>query len=95
MKVTNLMEQIVGEVLDEQWQNLNLSCTCEICKNDILAVTLNALPPRYVAHDRGRVIVQARMMHEQMKADVLREMARAAGIVGAKPSHQQAEPEDR
>ncbi|TCP52421.1 competence protein ComFB [Tumebacillus sp. BK434] len=88
MKVTNLMEQIVEEVLDEQWHYLNVSCPCELCKNDILAVTLNALPPRYVAHDRGRVIVQARMMQEQMKADVLREIARAAGIVSTKPSHQ-------
>ncbi|MFD2171480.1 late competence development ComFB family protein [Tumebacillus lipolyticus] len=88
MKVTNLMEQIVEDVMEEHWKNLKIECTCQLCKNDILAVTLNALSPRYVAHDKGRVIVKARMMDEQMQADVLREIARAANIVSAKPSHE-------
>jgi competence protein ComFB len=88
MKVTNLMEQIVEKVLEEQWKSLNMQCSCEICRNDILAFTLNALPPRYVAHEKGRVIVQAGMVNEQLKADVLREIARAVSIVSAKPSHE-------
>ncbi|ASS75817.1 hypothetical protein CIG75_13000 [Tumebacillus algifaecis] len=88
MKVMNLMEQIVEEVFDEHWQNLKIVCSCQICKNDMMAVALNALPPRYVAHNKGRAIVQARMMHEQMKADVLLEVTRAAILVGTKPSHE-------
>ncbi|KEO82028.1 late competence development ComFB family protein [Tumebacillus flagellatus] len=87
MKVINLMEQIVEDVLVEHWNNLRLPCDCEICKNDVLALALNALPTRYVSNDKGRMIVQARMMNEQYQADVLRELSRAACVVAVKPSH--------
>lgn len=87
MKVINLMERIVEEVLEEQWRHLHMPCACELCKNDVMALSLNALPTRYVSNDKGRMIVSARMMDEQYQADVLREISRAAVVVASKPSH--------
>jgi competence protein ComFB len=87
MGVTNYMERVVSDVLEQHWEHLNMPCCCEICKNDILALTLNRVPARYVSNEKGRLIVQATMMEEQLVADVLREIARAAAIVGANPSH--------
>ncbi|PWK12856.1 late competence development ComFB family protein [Tumebacillus permanentifrigoris] len=87
MKVVNLMERIVEEVLATQWNHLRMPCACDLCKNDVMALALNALPTRYVAHDKGRMIVLVRMMDEQYQADVLREISRAAVIVASKPSH--------
>ncbi|MBL0388772.1 late competence development ComFB family protein [Tumebacillus sp. ITR2] len=87
MKVVNLMERVVEAALEQQWKHLRMPCDCEICKNDVLALTLNALPTRYVSNDRGRMIVQARMMDEQYQADVLREMSLASEVVAKKPSH--------
>ncbi|MGB8955945.1 MAG: late competence development ComFB family protein [Tumebacillaceae bacterium] len=87
MRVVNLMERITAEVLDEQWPNINVPCHCDVCKNDVLALALNMLPTRYVTNDKGRLIVQLRMSEEQASADILREIAKAGIIVGAKPSH--------
>lgn len=88
MGVVNYMERVVEEVLTQQWGQMNLTCTCGICKNDVLALALNRLPTRYIANDKGRMIMQATMMDEQLLADVLREIAKAAAVVSAKPSHE-------
>lgn len=87
MEVRNLMEQLVVEVLEKQGASLHIPCDCSVCKNDILALTLNALPTRYVAHERGQTIQRALFLDEQVKADVLRELARSVSIVAANPSH--------
>ena len=87
MRVVNLMERITMDVLEEHWQNVKMPCHCDICKNDVLALALNMLPTRYVTNDKGRLIVQLRLSDEQSCADILREIAKAAIIVGAKPSH--------
>lgn len=87
MRVVNLMERITSEVLDEHWDNINVPCHCDVCKNDVLALALNMLPTRYVTNNKGRLIVQLRMSEEQSYADILREIAKAGIIVGAKPSH--------
>ncbi|HEU4964523.1 MAG TPA: late competence development ComFB family protein [Bacilli bacterium] len=88
MGVVNYMERVVEDVLEQQWEHLHLKCSCEVCKNDILALTLNRVPTRYVSNDKGRLIVQATMMEEQLLADVLREIARAVLVVSEKPSHE-------
>lgn len=87
MKVLNLMESVVSEVLDVQMNHLQMNCTCEQCKNDVLAIALNALPTRYVSSTRGQTIQRAKLMDEQTLADVLREISKAASIVSNKPSH--------
>jgi len=87
MRVVNLMERITSDVLDEHWDSINVPCHCDVCKNDVLALALNMLPTRYVTNDKGRLLVQLRMSEEQSYADILREIAKAGIIVGAKPSH--------
>jgi competence protein ComFB len=87
MKVINLMESVVEMVLEKQIDFLQMNCTCDQCKNDVLALALNALPTRYVSTMRGHTIQRAKLMDEQTLADVLREISKAAVIVSAKPSH--------
>jgi competence protein ComFB len=87
MGVKNVMEQVVMNVMRRQWENLNMPCSCSVCQDDVLALTLNAIPPRYASNDKGRLIIKVNMMEEQMIADVLRELARASRIVSRKPSH--------
>ncbi|MGZ4123883.1 MAG: late competence development ComFB family protein [Tumebacillaceae bacterium] len=87
MEVKNLMEDVVAEVLDKQWNQLNVPCGCNVCRNDILALTLNQLPTRYVAHEKGQAIQRALFLDEQVRADVLRELAHSVTVVGANPSH--------
>lgn len=87
MKVLNLMESVVSEVLDAQMNHLQMNCTCEQCKNDVFAITLNMLPTRYVSSTRGQTIQRAKLMDEQTLADILREISKAATIVSNNPSH--------
>jgi competence protein ComFB len=87
VNVINLLEPVVEQMLEEQWGQLGVTCSCELCKIDCLALTLNALPPRYVTNQRGQTIQRAKLMEEQVHADILRELARAALIVSQKPSH--------
>lgn len=87
MNVMNLMEQVVVEVLDKQGNQLHMTCTCQVCKNDIMALALNRLPVRYVAHEKGQAIQRALFLDEQVRADVWRELSHAVSIVSANPSH--------
>ncbi len=87
MGVTNVMEQVVTDVMQRQWENLNMPCSCSICQDDVLALTLNKVPPRYASNHKGKLIIQVNMTDEQMVADVLRELAYASKIVARKLSH--------
>ena len=44
----NIMEDLVLEEFENAAQTLGC-CTCEDCRNDIIAYALNQLPPKYVA----------------------------------------------
>lgn len=70
MKLSNAMEQVVR-------QHLNLSqarspsgdetCWCPLCRADMTALTLSALPPRYVTQRPGSVELdaQAAAVHDE------------------------------
>lgn len=88
MGVVNVMERVVTEVMQQQWENLNMPCSCSICQDDVLALTLNRIPPRYASNNKGVLIIQVSMTDEQMTVDVLRELARAAATVSRKLSHE-------
>jgi competence protein ComFB len=78
---------VIEKLMEEQWGQLGMSCSCELCKNDVMALTLNALPACYVTNQRGQSIQRAKLMVEQTHADILRELARAAVVVAQNPSH--------
>jgi competence protein ComFB len=87
MKVINIMEELVLEVLNEQWEHLDLGCKCDTCKADVYAITLNSLPPRYVTTSPGRIFVKVEFFSEQSTTNILCQLAKAADIVAANPSH--------
>lgn len=93
MKMVNVLEEIAWEVLNEHWDHLDLSCKCEQCKGDVYALMMNALPPRYVTTDAGRVFIKVEFMNEQSLTNVLCQLAKAAEIVAVKPSHPHPKPD--
>lgn len=48
MDVHNVMEDAVEDLLNQHWGQLLISCHCDECKNDVLALSLNRLKPHYV-----------------------------------------------
>lgn len=90
MAVYNVTEHLAKDMLEEQEVRSLLTCSCDMCKDDILAIALNNLTARYVSTDQGRVFVKANYMQTQLQSDILRELTRAAIQVGSKPRHTQA-----
>jgi competence protein ComFB len=46
-ELKNVVEELVRKELDSIYQRSVDVCKCDQCKNDIIALTLNTLPPQY------------------------------------------------
>ncbi|GGK30517.1 hypothetical protein GCM10010965_24230 [Caldalkalibacillus thermarum] len=89
MQVKNMMEELVKDLVFEHWDSLNMPCSCEVCRADVLALALNTLPPRYVnlTRKQGCAYVKAEFFNIQSEANILQEIVRVAQIVKRRPSH--------
>lgn len=86
MGVINVMEKVVKDVLVQYKDELHLTCKCERCMDDVLAITLNKLPPRYIVNEEHGPYIRA--LHEADKhgsMQILMAVARAATIVAKSP----------
>ena len=78
MEYRNLMEDIVLQNLDTVMVAEG-GCTCDACKSDVVAYTLNHLEPHYVATRQGCEL--------QSRADVVAAISEAAVMVAKNPRH--------
>ncbi|MEG0899617.1 MAG: late competence development ComFB family protein [Oscillospiraceae bacterium] len=53
--VHNVMEDLVVNVINKNVQNFNC-CMCEQCLNDMAALSLNLLPPKYIAATKDEIV---------------------------------------
>lgn len=82
----NLMEDIVLQNLDTVMM-AGGGCTCDACKSDVVAYTLNHLAPHYVATRQGRLLVKLQSYELQSRADVVAAISEAAVMVAKTPRH--------
>ncbi len=83
----NQMEDMVWMFLDEVLQKWPEACTCDICRHDIAALSLNSLAPRYVVREQGEVLSKTSMLEIQYRADVYAAVTKAILLVKDKPRH--------
>ncbi|MBZ4688224.1 MAG: competence protein ComFB [Clostridia bacterium] len=83
----NCMEDIVWPMINEVLAKNPDICNCEICVNDIAALTLNELPPKYVAREKGEVFSRTSILENQYRADVYAAISRAMDKVKKEPRH--------
>ncbi|MFK2826385.1 late competence development ComFB family protein [Bacillus sp. B190/17] len=84
MAVHNVMEDVVKGIIADQLNHLHLSCTCERCQEDILALSLNKILPRYIVNDNRRPLVKAMyMVNTQDHANLVAVVAQSAATVSA------------
>lgn len=91
MKAHNYMEDVVDIVLPKILQTdkyLN-QCTCQQCINDIKAIALNNIKPRYVSTEKGSVFSKANMFSIQSETDVTQVLIEAIKIVNKLPRHKE------
>ena len=82
-QLVNLMEGFVEARIDEVMHKFNC-CTCDKCRQDILAMTLNKLPPFYVLEDDLNIRDQK---EKERSADVAAALVKAVLAVKANPNH--------
>lgn len=62
-------------------------CHCKQCEADIIAITLNTLPPKYVATKKSRDEAFNKLNTPEMIEVINRQIIRAIHIVGRNPNH--------
>jgi competence protein ComFB len=86
IKIKNLMEGLVEMNLDSLMR-MTSCCDCDMCRADILAYTLNHLPPKYVASTGGNIFVQVDSMTLQAQADIIAAIMKAITVIKNAPRH--------
>lgn len=82
-QLINLMEGFVESRIDEVMHKFNC-CSCEKCRQDILAMTLNKLQPYYVLEDDINIRDQK---EKERAADVAAALVKSVLAVKANPNH--------
>lgn len=86
-ELKNYSEIIVYQALQEYLRNNKISCTCERCLADIMALTLNHLPARYYITLRGELIMKSESQVLSDQVRVMADVVNSVQQVSAKPSH--------
>ncbi|MBS4224066.1 late competence development ComFB family protein [Lederbergia citrea] len=82
MNVTNIMEDIIQKEIIKNLNQLHMSCTCEHCLSDVLALSLNELPPRYIVNQERSPYVRAIYEADrQGSINILKTISKAAKLV--------------
>ncbi len=82
----NVMEDIVESKMNQMLESLGC-CTCEQCRNDIIAYALNHLPPKYVVTAQGEVYSKLYTLSVQHDADIMAALTQGANLVANNPRH--------
>ena len=89
-KLVNVTEDVVLSLVDQVIKDESV-CTCEKCRMDVIAMTLNALPPRYVVTEMGDTIETFRSSVMQKRVDIYQAMLAAVRQVQKLPRHEPGE----
>ena len=82
----NLMEDVVLQYVDAMMAD-DGGCRCDACRSDVIAYTLNRLPPRYVATDKGRMLSKLESYESQFHTDVIAAISEGIQLVRQHPRH--------
>lgn len=86
-ELKNYTEIVVQQVLLDYLRKNQVSCSCERCQADIMALALNRLPARYYVSSRGEIMTQWESQALPDQARIMSEVVRAAQQVNEAPSH--------
>ncbi|HBH95660.1 MAG TPA: competence protein ComFB [Ruminococcaceae bacterium] len=94
MPIVNVMERFVEQKMDEILPTVKC-CTCEKCLDDIRAMALNKLPPKYVSTDKGKLFSKLNSLKEKQNGvDIHIAVLSAIEFVAANPRHDHSQQGD-
>lgn len=86
VQIKNYMEDCVYEQLDKVIKTTG-GCNCDMCRNDVAAIALNMLPPKYIVTEMGQLYSKLSILQQQFDIDVIAAITRACEVVKKKPHH--------
>lgn len=86
VQMVNVIMDAVEAVIDDAMSGFDM-CTCEKCRLDVMAITLNNLPPKYVVSQMGFAFAFHDCVLGQSMTDIYKEIYKAATLVRANPKH--------
>lgn len=84
--IKNIMETIISNKLDELTSKVTM-CNCSKCRDDIMAFTLNHVPPRYVSTSSGELYIKVASLSNEEVHEVTITLLKAIQIVSENPKH--------
>ena len=82
----NIMEDMVMIEIEENIDDLGI-CPCPVCRRDLMTLTLNNVPPKYVNTEKGAIMSKVGSMSRTERIKLLAEIAHCAEMVRDKPRH--------
>lgn len=84
--IHNIMEDMVRIEIEENIDELGI-CPCPVCRRDLMTLTLNNVPPKYVNTEKGAIMSKVGSMSRAEKIKLLAEIAHCAEMVRDRPRH--------
>lgn len=82
----NVMQVLVEEKAPKYIQMFGL-CPCKRCQEDVKALTLNNLPPKYVVLEKGDLVPRLTLYEGKYSSDITAQLLHACRIVMDTPHH--------
>jgi len=89
--LVNMTEYIVKERLESLMEDYPDICHCEKCRDDMLAIVLNQLPPQYVSTHKGELFKRIASNGMQKSVDLNIVILKAITLVSQSPQHEAEE----
>jgi competence protein ComFB len=83
----NYIEKVVRDELKRMFETDKTLCKCDNCYQDMMTLTMNNLPPMYVASDVGHILTMYNLTRDQLRAQVMVEILKAVMTVKKNPRH--------
>lgn len=87
MELRNVMEEMVSSYVDVVMEKDKQFCGCPRCRQDVAAIALNNLQPKYVVTDKGYAYAHMGELQAQFRADTVIAVTKAVKIVKNNPLH--------
>ena len=88
MVSNNLLKKEVGAVIKEVFIERDDICTCRQCYQDVMAIALTKLRPRYAGSEEGEILLKSvDISSDQTRLDILRIVHEAIDVVNQNPHH--------
>jgi competence protein ComFB len=83
----NYIEKVVRDELKNMFEKDKTLCKCDNCYQDMMTLTMNNLPPMYVASNVGHILTMYNLTRDQLRAQVMVEILKAVMTVKKNPRH--------